>query len=231
MKSIIQKFLSSVKNQGPVAVPPPSSAARPHQTPTILVRTEAIVAHLLNTIEDITVQIDDRPGGHKLRVHGSIEAKIDLIFQIQTADITHTEVALAFRGQGRCRRFLQQLHQALADVGFERMTLNAVRDGRVAWAALGFRPTHPAWRAHRHQLVSKFEALRLQYPLAIAETIEGLIEADNLAVFPMIANLRYDERPGLQPRELSAIILSALENWNGEFNIGDESYTQYLFAR
>jgi hypothetical protein len=107
------------------------------------------------------------------------------------------------------------------------MTLYAVRDGRVTWAAFGFRPTRGAWKTHKEEIVKSFRAHQQKFPPEIAQNISDLISADQVSVFPLIANVEVDNQ--LSPEELSTRILGSLIGWHGEFDVGNERDKQYLF--
>ncbi|MFK3776917.1 hypothetical protein [Agrobacterium sp. NPDC089420] len=228
MKFIIQNlFPFRVKA---VEVPVlPEELEKPSSKAALLSKAESVRHHLVENFEGITVNIGGERGRHQLAVRGLVNANIDLIFQIKTADIGHVDVELAMREQGCCRRFTQNLHNAIQAIGFEKMSLKAVREGRVAWAALGFRPTPTAWKLRKSSFANGFRSVRDRYPADIADLIDRMILENDFDAFPVLANVNYSGNNRNEYRMMSASVMSNLTDWEGEFLVGEGEYTQYLF--
>ncbi|WP_112437306.1 hypothetical protein [Rhizobium sp.] len=205
-----------------------SEAREKTREPPLAQQAQTVVHHLTAAIQDVEVMVtQDRPFVFTVRTTGAIRSKIQLLFADLTADIDDMEVAEGRRRQGRCRQFTQELCLALRNIGFDKMTLYAVNDGLVTWAALGFRPTRGAWRIHRGSVESSFRAHRSEFPPAVAQDISDLILANQVNVFPIIANVRLDGQ--LHGGELAKRILGILKGWHGEFDVGNERDGQYFF--
>ncbi|MCY0147928.1 hypothetical protein OEG84_09445 [Hoeflea sp. G2-23] len=193
---------------------PPTQASSPElEDASDSAKAKSVMSHLERNIDGITVSVGSERGRHQLAVRGSIDANVDLIFQENTADIGRAHVDPAFRGQGRCRCFTQQLHHAVRKIGFEKMTLKAVSEGRVAWATLGFRPTPFAWHLRKARFDEGFSEFRNRYSTDTAELIDGMISENDVNVFPVLANVNRNRESSLQYKEISATILCSLQDW------------------
>ena len=228
MKSVIKKLFSFLVKE-PDAQVLSGEIEKSVSKADMLSMAHSVRQHLLENCEGITVSISDETGRHQLTVHGSINAKIDLIFKIKTVDIRHVDVELAMREQGHCRRFIQHLHNAVREIGFQKMSLKAVRDGRVAWAALGFRPTIAAWKLRKASFANAYYRVRHLYSEDVTRLLERLISENDRDSFPVLANVKYTEQDRDKYKEISKGVMDDIKDWDGEFIIEDKEYTQYLF--
>jgi hypothetical protein len=88
-------------------------------------------------------------------------------------------------------------------------------------------PNRGAWNTHKKKIEKSFRGHQQEFPPEIAQDINELISADQVSVFPLIANIAVDNQ--LLPKELSTRILGSLKGWHGEFDVGNERDEQYLF--
>lgn len=110
------------------------------------------------------------------------------------------------------------------------MTLYATLDGSLAWAALGFRPTVDAWVRRRAVFIRAYQDLQVTFSSVQQDTLHQLISADDVDIFPVIANLKTEFRDGLQPADsVAKMIFDKVNGWEGEFIVGDKRYTEFLF--
>jgi len=227
LKSIFSKLFSFLpKAEAPHV--PDLETPMPRTGPSFAEKAQAVAVHLNNEIHGIEVTVtQDRPLVFTVRTTGSIKSKVQLLFGDLIADIDEVFVEPDLRRQGQCRRFTQELCRSLHLISFNKMTLYAVHDGRVTWAAFGFRPTRGAWKTHKEKIEKSFRAHQQEFPPEIAQDISDLISADQVSVFPLIANIEVDNQLLLE--ELSTRILGSLKGWHGEFDVGNERDEQYLF--
>ncbi|QND47681.1 hypothetical protein HB780_18575 [Rhizobium lusitanum] len=227
MKSIFSKLFSLSKMVSPQVTHLETHA---DTAPSFAERAHAVAIHLGRAIHGLEVTVtQERPFVFTIRTSGVIQAKIQLLFGDLVADIDNVAVASHLRRQGLCRRFTQELYNAIRSIGLRKMTLYAVKDGCVTWAALGFRPTANAWKLNKAEIEKSFRAYRHEFPPEVAETISELIFADQTDVFPIIANSKIEGDIHLPPVDLSSKILGEIKGWHGEFDVESERYRQYLF--
>lgn len=227
LKSIFSKLFSFLPKADAHYVPD-LEMPMARTEPSFAEKAQAVAVHLNNEIQGIEVTVtQDRPLVFTVRTTGSIGSKVQLLFGDLVAEIDNVFVEPDLRRQGRCRRFTQELCHSLHLISFKKMTLYAVHDGRVTWAAFGFRPTRGAWETHKRVIANSFRAHQRRFPPEIAQDISDLISADQVSVFPLIANAKVDDQ--LSPGYLSTRILGSLTGWHGEFDVGNERDEQYLF--
>lgn len=228
MRSTFSKFFPARPSQSRGDVCGSDTQEEPAE-PRFAKRAETVAAHLRREIPGVVVSVSrDRPFVFTIRTTGTITSKVQLLFGDLVAEISDAQVGFWFRRQGRCRHFTQELYRSLEVIGFMKIKLYAVDHGRVTWAALGFRPTRGAWNTHKNGFRASFRQHRHKIPMAISQTIDDLISAEEVSVFPFIANLEIDGE--LHSKETASNIFSGIPGWHGEFDVGNRRDKQYLFG-
>jgi hypothetical protein len=163
LKSIFSKLFSFLsKAEAPHVPDLETPVAR--TGPSFAEKAQTVAVHLNNEIHGIEVTVtQDRPLVFTLRTTGSIKSKVQLLFGDLIADIDEVFVEPDLRRQGRCRRFTEELCRSLHLISFNKMTLYAVHDGRVTWAAFGFRPTVARGTHIKRKLRRAFEGINKNF--------------------------------------------------------------------